>query len=622
MALTASAIRQYTYSRLADITVERNCLNVIAVVSDIVRPQRLSRGSHRDALILVALADESCDRLLTTVFASSPDKLPKFVPGCIVIGHRLKSEVFNGEMRLAVVPRIGGTLYVLPASSDTETGNNLDEDSDEQLAKSIMSDRRQFPQTAGITDVDLARVRELRRWFRNYQAAPSGQRPQSAASSSGASSSSSCPRIQLSELSKLRLQSGGSRKFVDLVAQIVGIGRLDDTCTVARVWDGSEVSAETFRPDPAVTNIEIATWPELPADWLADRYSVDIFVYDEHQEPLLTSVQLGDLVEFGNLSVKLFRTSDSSNNGLGNWREHLLLTLNGGGRNYNRRLCKLDPTFCSLAAKTHKQLMFVRSSWLPKKPQPPTSEAGGAAAIDAATTTVATTTALVTKADERFDDVERIGLAELINSASQSDAGRKVVRATLIRLLPTTADRLVWLLCPNCPDRAWGPEEFSLDDSEHFDNSQHPPNVDLDADNRRQCRRCRRNGSDGESRLSASLCLCLHLTDPEAELLAFVWDAEVLRLLAGCYDNQEDYNSSNINAERLGQDADLRRRVFGRLRDRLPTGARVELSLLHYRAANGTLVFSVCDTSLLPESAVAACTAADQSTYSSVDEDD
>uniref|UniRef100_A0A1I8FNP6 Phosphodiesterase I n=1 Tax=Macrostomum lignano TaxID=282301 RepID=A0A1I8FNP6_9PLAT len=267
--------------------------------------------------------------------------------------------------------------------------------------------------------------------------APSGQRPSIRRIEQRASSSSSCPaNPAVLSCSKLRLQSCGSRKFVDLVAQIVGI------------------------------------------------------------EPL----------------------TPLNNGPRQRGREHLLLTLNGcDASELHRETVHIGSTFCRLSAKTHKQLMFVPSrpgaKW---KPQPRLQRGVvrvAAAAIDAA---------------------NNYRLATTTGASRPGQSGMRcasAVRATLIRLLlPTTADRLVWLLCPNCPGQGLGgTEEFSLDPTANtFDNSQHPAEPP----------RC--------------ACLCLHLTDPEAELLAFVWDAEVCCFAKPvAYDNQEDYNSSNINAERL-----------------------------------------------------------------------
>ncbi|XP_078680640.1 protection of telomeres protein 1-like [Branchiostoma floridae x Branchiostoma belcheri] len=251
--------RTYGYTKLCDVKV-RTTVNVYAAVKFFKPPFR-SRGT--DYCMVVRLVDPSLDNLddglKCLFFAKEQSILPQIHSvGDIIRIHRLKVDNFRDEPQGNKGPGFSCLVF------DGRPGATVDPRSDSQNF------------TFGPEDEE--KVLELRDWV------------------------ALTPELNVSNCELTTLADAEEGQYFDLFCQIVSMAKVDATCVLFQVWDGT-IPTEPFRK---------ADLEGLTLDQKADLaqkvkgHLVDVFIFDDHV-PTALRFKPGDFVKICNLHVAKYK---------------------------------------------------------------------------------------------------------------------------------------------------------------------------------------------------------------------------------------------------------------------------------------------------------------------------
>ncbi|XP_078599130.1 protection of telomeres protein 1-like [Branchiostoma floridae x Branchiostoma japonicum] len=255
--------RKYSYTKLCDVKV-RTTVNLYAAVK-FFKPPFPSRGT--DYCMVVKLVDPSLDDLdeglKCLFFAKEESLLPQIYSiGDIVRIHRLKVDNYRGAPQGNKGPGFSCLVFDGRQGAPTQP----------------RSDSQNFT----FEPEDEEKVLELRQWV------------------------TLTPELNVMSCDCPTLADVEEGQYYDLSCQIVSMARVDETCVLFQVWDGT-IPAVPFRK---------AEFHGLFLDQKDDLvqkvkgHLVDVFIFDNHVSTAL-KFKPGDFVRIQNLHVAKYKPPDS-----------------------------------------------------------------------------------------------------------------------------------------------------------------------------------------------------------------------------------------------------------------------------------------------------------------------
>uniref|UniRef100_A0A8C9TBA3 Protection of telomeres protein 1 n=1 Tax=Scleropages formosus TaxID=113540 RepID=A0A8C9TBA3_SCLFO len=295
--VTVNPKPKYTYTPLKDLKPGM-IVNIYGVVTFFKQPFR-TKGT--DYCSTLKITDESSVKIGCSVFSEKVEEHPKvFKNGDIIRLHRVKVQFFNGSVN--VVTSLGFSVLTFDGSVGTP------------IVPCTSSRNFHF------SEQDKQTVERLRQWATNQAllAAPS--------------------TVQLAHVQP--------SMYFDLTCQLLAKAKMDGSCTLLKVWDGTRCAHPLLnvfvKPEALEGSVNVASGTDLVAN---------VLVYDNHVE-VAQELKPGTFLRIYNLHAILQTTSTTPS--------HLCFHLHGG-TSYGRGLRVLPKDSLDLQ-QLHRTLELVTTS--------------------------------------------------------------------------------------------------------------------------------------------------------------------------------------------------------------------------------------------------------------------
>ncbi|XP_077452840.1 protection of telomeres protein 1 [Stigmatopora argus] len=220
---------KYTYVKLRDLKAGQ-VFNVYGVVLFFKQPFK-SRGT--DFFSSLKITDQSEQKIRCTLFCSRMESHPQiFQSGDIVRLHRVKAQSFNDSLTL--INTFGFSALTFDGTMDADT------------------EPRSSSKTFHFTEEDRRTVTELRSW--------------------------AASRNLVSQDLSIRLANAQPKMYFNLTCQLLAKAPIDATCTLLRVWDGTQCPHALLKVTVDANIIEgITSFSEE-----REKLIANVLVFDNH----------------------------------------------------------------------------------------------------------------------------------------------------------------------------------------------------------------------------------------------------------------------------------------------------------------------------------------------------
>ncbi|XP_077567616.1 protection of telomeres protein 1-like [Stigmatopora nigra] len=220
---------KYTYTKLSDL-VEGQLFNVYGVVL-FFKPPFKSRGT--DISSSLRIIDQSGQKIRCTLFSNKMETHPQiYQAGDIVRLHRVKAQSFNGY--LSLINTFGFSALTFDGTMDTD------------------KEPRTSSKTFHYTEEDRRTVTELRSWAASQNL--------------------------VSQDLGIRLANAQPKMYFNLTCQLLAKAPIDVTCSLLRVWDGTQCPHALLKVTVDANIIEgITSFSEE-----REKLIANVLVFDNH----------------------------------------------------------------------------------------------------------------------------------------------------------------------------------------------------------------------------------------------------------------------------------------------------------------------------------------------------